>query len=161
MKLAYDLFAETNPAYCSYVLNTFVSAYENVKATGPEIVLGYCALPLALSGDLIHTFNGTNKSTGLLVWLQRHPEIKVELSERINSSLGIFTETLKYGSFSKLLIVTEDGLLKTGSEKTNKMAIKRLTQDSQVAFNNARLLGTWFATTGTARTALNMMGLTV
>ncbi|MDA7084775.1 DUF6521 family protein [Pseudomonas sp. SA3-5] len=161
MKVAHDLYAETNPAFCAYLLATFTSAYEEEKSVSPEMVLCYTALPLALSGDLEHTFNGTNKATGLLEWLQRHPEIQIELSIRINSSMDIVTEAIQYGCFAQLLTLTEEGQLQTGTKATNKAAINRLSMENQAAFKQAKLLGAWLASAGTARTTLNMMGLTV
>lgn len=161
MQVAHDLYAETNPAFCAYLLATFTSAYEEEKAISPEALLSYTALPLALSGDLAHTFNSTNKSTGLLEWLQRHPEIQIELSTRINASMDIVTEAIQYACFAQLLTLTKEGQLQSGIKVTNKAVIKRLGQENQAAFKQARLLGVWFATAGTARTTLNMMGLTV
>lgn len=159
--MAHDLYAETNPAFCAYLLATFASVYEEEKATSPEVVLSYTALPLALSGDLEHTFNSTNKATGLLEWLQRHPEIQIELLTRINASMDIVTEAIRYGCFAQLITLTAEGQLRSGPKATNKAAIKRLCQENQAAFKQATLLGAWFATAGTARTTLNMMGLTV
>ncbi|MNZ65620.1 hypothetical protein D3C78_838170 [compost metagenome] len=124
-------------------------------------MLCYTALPLALSGDLEHTFNSTNKATGLLEWLQRHPEIQIELSTRINTSMEIVTEAIQYGCFAQLLTLSKQGQLQSGTRTTNKAAINRLSMENQAVFKQARLLGAWLASAGTARTTLNMMGLTV
>jgi len=161
MQVAHDLYAETNPAFCAYLLAMFVSAYKEQKDTDPEIILSYAALPLALSGDLEHTFNGTNKTTGLLEWLHRFPVIQIELSTRINASLDIVTEAVQYGCFANLLKLNTEGQLQCGSKAINKAAIKRLSSETSASFRQAQLLGAWFATAGTARTTLNMMGLTV
>jgi len=161
MRVAHDLYAETNPAFCAYLLAMFVSTYKAEKDIDPQVVLSYAALPLALSGDLEYTFNGTNKTTGLLEWLHRFPVIQIELSTRINASLDIVTEAIQYGCFANLLKLNTEGQLQCGSKSINKAAIKRLSNENFASFKQAQLLGAWFAKAGTARTTLNMMGLTV
>lgn len=161
MIVAHDLYAETNPAFCSYILATFASAYEQEKSSGPEMLLCYAALPIALSGDLEKAFSGTNRLTGLLEWLQRNPVVQIDLRERIDNSAEIVTEAIQFGCFSKLLTINEHGLVSTGTKSTNKSAINRLSSPNLNAFKRARSLGYWMAMAGSTRTTLNMMGLTV
>ncbi|CAI8961061.1 ANF_receptor domain-containing protein [Pseudomonas sp. IT-P2] len=161
MIVAHDLYAETNPAFCSYILTTFTSAYEEEKSSSPEMLLCYAALPIALSGDLEKTFLGTNRLTGLLEWLQRNPVVQIDLRERIDSSADIVTEAIQYGCFSKILSINEQGLMSVGPKSTNKSAINRLSSPNLNAFKRARSLGYWMAMAGSTRTTLNMMGLTV
>ena len=161
MDIAHDLYAETNPAFCAYLLAAFSSAYQEENDEIPEVSLCYTSLPLALSGDLADTFAGTNRLTGLLEWLQRHPVIQIDLCARINGSLDIVTEAIRYGCFAQLLLLTETGRLQVGSKAINKSAINRLSLETQQAFKQAKLLGHWMAMSGTSRTTLNMMGLTV
>lgn len=161
MIVAHDLYAETNPAFCAYILATFVSAYEEENSNGPEMLLCYAALPIAMSGDLEKTFPGTNRLTGFLEWLQRNPVVQIDLRERIDSSADIVTEAIQYGCFTKLLSINEQGLMSTGSKSTNKSAISRLSSPNLNAFKRARSLGYWMAMSGSTRTTLNMMGLTV
>lgn len=161
MIIAHDLYAETNPAFCAYILATFASAYEDQKSSPPEILLCYAALPIALSGDLEKTFLGTNRLTGLLEWLQRNPVVQIDLRERIDSSADIVTEAIQYGCFSKLLSISDQGMMSAGPKPTNKSAINRLSTPTLNAFKRARSLGCWMAMAGSTRTTLNMMGLTV
>lgn len=161
MIVAHDLYAETNPAFCAYILATFTLAYEEEKSSSPEMLLCYAALPIALSGNLEKTFLGTNRLTGLLEWLQRNPVVQIDLRERIDSSADIVTEAIQYGCFSKLFSINEQGLLSAGPKSTNKSAINRLSSRNLNAFKRARSLGYWMAMAGSTRTTLNMMGLTV
>lgn len=161
MIVAHDLYAETNPAFCAYILATFISAYEEEKSRSPEMLLCYAALPIALSGDLEKTFLGTNRLTGFLEWLQRNPVVQIDLRERIDSSADIVTEAIQYGCFSRLLSINEQGLVSAGPKSTNKSAINRLSSHNLNAFKRARSLGYWMAMAGSTRTTLNMMGLTV
>lgn len=59
MTLAHDLYAETNPAFCTYALAEFLKAFVEIDENGPELPLAYLALPLALSEDLAGSFEGT------------------------------------------------------------------------------------------------------
>ena len=69
MKIAHDVFSETNPAFCAHALVAFTTAYISESVDGPEVPTAYLALPVALSGELAGSFVGTNKNTGLLEWL--------------------------------------------------------------------------------------------
>ncbi|MDH1692591.1 three component ABC system middle component [Pseudomonas sp. GD03766] len=161
MKIAHDLYAETNPAFCAYLLATFAEAYGKERGSNPDMVLCFTALPIALSGDLDQTFHGTNRLTGLLEWVQRNPIIQIDLSERINASAEIVSEAIQYGCFSKLVQLDSAGKVLMGAKRTNKSAILRLSAMNINAFKRARLLGHWMAMSGSTRTTLNMMGLTV
>src|SRR5689334_15373976 len=97
MNVAHDVFSETNPAFCSYALAAFTAAYQSFGNEGPEVPTAYLALPLALSGDLAGTFRGTNKNTGLLEWLERSPRVQVRLTARVNASMNIVTEAIRFG----------------------------------------------------------------
>ena len=106
---AHDLYAETNPAFCTYALAEFLKAFVEVDETGAELPLAFIALPIALSGDLAGSFEGTNKRTGLLEWLERTPQMSVALGERLNASLEIVTMAVRYGCFTDVFVLGRDG----------------------------------------------------
>lgn len=161
MTVAHDVFAETNPAFCAYALIAFTDGYASIKEAGPQLLLGYLALPIALSGDLAGTFNGTNKNTGLLEWLNRNPPLHVGLAERINASMPVVTQAIRFGCFAGVLAVEVDGRICVGSRKAKKSAINGLGKAPARAIKHAERLGYWFATAGSTRTIFDMMGLTV
>jgi hypothetical protein len=92
MTIAPDVFSETNPAFCTYALVAFASAYLSLNKSGPEVSVAYLALPVALSGDLAAAFERTNRNTGLLEWLERNPGVRIGRVARLNASMGITTE---------------------------------------------------------------------
>jgi hypothetical protein len=161
MTVAHDVFAETNPAFCTYALAGFVAAYIATRDAGPELPLGYVALPIALSSDLANTFNGTNRNTGLLEWLNRSPQVQVGLAERVNASLPMVTEAIRFGCFARALAVETDGRIRVGSQKLKKSAISGLSDGPARALKHAERLGYWFAMTGSTHTTFDMIGLTV
>ena len=161
MTVAHDVFAETNPAFCAYALTGFTAAYVSIKDVCPELPLGYVALPIALSGDLAGTFDGTNRKTGLLEWLNRSPQVQVGLAERINASMPVVTEAVRFACFARVLAVEADGRIRVGSQKLKKSAIEGLGEGPARALKHAERLGYWFAMAGSTRTTFDMMGLTV
>ena len=88
MTMAHDIHAETNSAFCAAVLAQFCEAHYQHLERKPAVVSAYLVLPIALSEDLAATFEGCNKSTGLLVWLERSPRVLPSLSRRVNATLA-------------------------------------------------------------------------
>ncbi|THG82973.1 hypothetical protein E5198_08495 [Pseudomonas sp. A-1] len=159
MEIAHDIFAETNPAYCASLLAAFVRAYQARSGLEPDITLCYAALPLALSGDLAKTFGRTSRKTGLLEWLRRSPVIQIRLADRVNESLEIVTEAIRFGCFSNLIEINIDGRVALCSSHVLRHLNAHLSQEMQEIFDNIDRLGHWFALAGSTRTVFNMMGL--
>ena len=164
MRLAYedymthDVYAEVNPAFGTYVLSAFVATYAQVVPEGPEIPTIYLTLPIAMSGDLKDTFGGTNKNTGLLEWLDRNPKIHVGLSDRVNASMNIVTETLSFACFSGAIHIAENRL-SHDQKRLKKGAVNSLRNDSKQVIKRAERLGHWFSTAGSTQTIFDMMRL--
>ena len=160
MSVAHDIYAETNPAFCACALVAFTAAYRSLNDEGPELPAAYLALPIALAGDLGRTFDGTNKNTGLLEWLERRPQVQIGLADMVNASMGIVTEGIRFGSFSRVLLVGTNGRLGLGSQKIKASAISALGDSPIRSIKRAERLGFWFASAGSTRTVFDMMGLT-
>lgn len=162
MKFSHDIYAETNPAFCTCALIEFVKAFQSVNSHWPELPAVYLALPMALSGDIGDAFGGTNKSTGLLEWLERNPQVHVGLVDRVNASLGIVTEAVRFGCFVDALALTHDACLTLGGKKLKKKSgIDTLDEAVAHAIKHAGRLGYWFAMAGSTRNIFDIMGLTV
>lgn len=159
MAIAHDIFAETNPAYCAALLATFVSAYRERGKADPDITLCYVALPIAISGDLTATFARTNRATGLLEWLRRSPVVQIKLGDRVNGSLDIVTDAIRFGCFTNVIAMNAQGGLSLGASSLPKNLKSQVTQNTRDDFVNIDRLGHWFASAGSTRTVFNMMGL--
>jgi len=120
MSVAHDVFSEINPAFCACALVGFTAAYATVNHQGPELPVAYLALPIALSGDLGGAFDRTNKNTGLLEWLNRSPQVQIGLVERLNASMGVVTEAIRFGCFSRVLVLAGSTRLRLGDQKIKK-----------------------------------------
>jgi hypothetical protein len=161
MRLAHDLYAETNPAFCTYALAEFVKAYLSIDEAGPELPTAYLGLPLALSEDLAAAFDGTNKKTGLLEWLARTPQMSVGLADRVNASLDIVTDGLRFGCFLRVLTLSPGGRLGLGAQKAKPGPLGKIDDLSTGVVRRAGRLGAWFAMAGTTRNIFGTLGLTV
>lgn len=160
MRVAHDIYSETNPAFCACVLVAFTGAYASVRGQGPEAPLAYLALPIALAGDLAQAFDGTNRNTGLQVWLERRPQVQIGLADLVNDTLTIATEAIRLSAFSRALVVGVDGRLSIGPQKVKASAIRALSDAPAQAIKRVERLGYWFADAGSTRTVFDMMGLT-
>lgn len=159
MSIAHDLYADTNPAFCAFVVSAFTGAYLSENAAGPTLPLVYLALPIALSGELFNTFAGTNRRTGLLEWLERNPQVQVSLSERLNASLEITTDAIRLSCFTKLISLTSEGNLQKGSLKVKKNVTSGLEESILLPIKHGARLGHWFAMAGTARNVFASLGI--
>jgi hypothetical protein len=161
MSVAHDIYSETNPAFCAHALVAFTTAFLSVNDKGPEVPVAYLALPIALAGDLGRAFDGTNKNTGLLEWLDRRPQVQIGLANLVNMSMDIVTETIRFSCFSRVLVVNPGARLGLGAEKVKKSAVAALSEAPARSIKRAERLGFWFASAGSTRTVFDMMGLTV
>lgn len=161
MKLAHDIYSETNPAFGAYGAVAFTAAYLTVNGDGPETPIAYLALPIALSGDLGRSFERTNKNTGLLEWVERNPQVQVGLAERVNASMTIVTDAIRFACFARLLKIGVTARIVLGDQKIRRTAVSALSDQPAHVLKRAQRLGYWFATAGSTRTVFDVMGLTV
>jgi Family of unknown function (DUF6521) len=159
--VAHDVFSETNPGFCAYALGAFTTAYTSVNEDGPEVPIVYLALPLGLSGDFATAFGGTNKNTGLLEWLERNPRVQVGLAARINATIEMVSEAIRFACFTRVVELDVTARLRPGPRRLKKSAINALSKEPAEAIKYAERLGYWFAMTGSTRAVFAMMGLTV
>jgi hypothetical protein len=161
MTVSHDVFSETNPAFCTYALVAFTTAYLSVNQEGPEAPLVYLALPLALSGDFTDAFRGTNKNTGLLEWLERNPHVQLGLAIRVNATMDIVTEAIRFACFTLVVDLNKSARLRLGPGRLKKSATSKLSEETARAIKHAERLGYWFAMTGSTRAVFDTMGMTV
>lgn len=161
MMFAHDLFAETNPAFGAYLLVSFVRGFIEVNSDGPELPVAYLTLPLAISGDLHPSFDRTNRKTGLQEWLERSPQIQVDLAERLNSSMDFVAGAVRLGCFSHTVKLSEGARLIVGQRGLRKDLTSGLSEDLAQSVRYADRLGYWSAAAGSTKTIYDMMGLTL
>lgn len=161
MSAAHDIFSETNPAYCACALASFAAAFVAVRHIGPELPVAYLVLPIALSGDLSSSFDGTNRNTGLLEWLERNPQVQVGITDRVNRSMSVVTGAVRFGCFARVIRLDDDARLWVGDRKFKKSAVNSMSAGTARSLKHAERLGYWFAAAGSTKTVFDMVGLTV
>jgi hypothetical protein len=160
VNFTHDVFADINPAYCALTASRFAAGFAAVNRSGVELPLVYLGLPLALSGDLSKSFEGTNKATGLLVWIQRSPQIHVGIRDRMTLAMGIVSSAVKFGCFAQLICLSQDSRVLVGSRRLTENKLKLLHEDTTRTLRCAERLGAWFAMSGSSRSVFDAMSLT-
>jgi O-antigen/teichoic acid export membrane protein len=160
MTVAHDLFAETNPAFGVFTIVGFCRSFWEASEMAPAIALLYLAVPIAMSGDTQTSFSETNSRTGLLAWLNRYPEIRLDLGPRLDASLSIVSASVKLGLATQALELGKSGVIGLGSSVPSKAHVERLPPESKQVIRRAERLGTWMAGAGTAGSIFSAFGVT-
>ena len=149
MNITYDLYAETNPAFISFLIYRFVKAYSDKANYGPHISLVYLAIPIAVSEKLEPSFANTSSSTGFLAWLNRFPEIRMGLQEDITLSKNITEQGLHAALHSKLLRINSSGTISMGTAtKPPENTKSKLADVPKRAVVRSETLGKWMSGAG-------------
>jgi Family of unknown function (DUF6521) len=160
MTVAHDLFAETNPAFGVFTIVGFCRTFTKVSEKAPAAALLYLAVPIAMSGDTQISFSNTNSKTGLLTWLNRYPEIRLDLADRLNASLQIVSESIKLGLVSRALELGKEGVIGLGIHAPANARADHLPLEPRQVIRRAARLGTWMAGAGTTGTIFSAFGVT-
>jgi len=149
MILSYDLYAETNPAFVSFLLYRFVKNYSGNTPHAPHVSLAYLAVPMAMSERLEASFSSTNSATGFLAWLNRFPESRVGLQRDVVQSKNVTAGGLRASVHSQLLRLNPDGTLGIGIAKKPPENTKgKLSSGPKKAVTRAERLGGWMSKVG-------------
>lgn len=159
MSVAYDLFAETNPAFGAFCLVGFCRKYEAASKKLPEFALAYLALPLAISDDLEASFEETAATTGLLSWLNRYPDVRLDLGHRLDTSKDIVVAAVRFGLSARALSLSAGGTFGVGARRPSAAAVAELPSRPKRAVKRAERLGTWMGKAGSAGAIFSAFGV--
>lgn len=110
--VALDIYALTNPAFWALALTQFVRGYQNSAREGKTIAcpypLLYLPMPLVFSRDALARFQGTNRNTGLMTWLERHPIVRATAAPEIRAAKPYTRRALTF-ALAHGVLVTADG----------------------------------------------------
>lgn len=161
MRIAHDLYAETNPAFGAYAIIGFCREYQAISTKNPSIALLYLALPIAMSRDTENSFSGTNIRTGLLAWLNRHPEVRLNLGSRLDASLDVVSASLRLALTSNALALVEGGAIGLGPNLPIKAPIDRLPPEPKKVIRRAERLGGWMGDAGSVGSIFSAFGVSL
>jgi hypothetical protein len=152
-----DIFAETNPAFCSIVLFNFLSGYKRETNDGAPFPLLIFPLPILLSGDTSKTFEGTNRMTGFYRWLENNNEIILNLPERIEESFEYLKPAIEFGFSKELFSLSDNGLIGPIEQNIkNKYSHAIIDQ-----LKYAARMGSWFGQINSIKTIYNCLGVAI
>lgn len=150
-----DIFAETNPAFCSLIIHHFCRGYYFETKCGVPFPLLILPLPIILSKELEKSFLGTNAKTGFFKWIENNPEIILELTERINGSREFLKPAIEFGIFKKIFQINDSGLLVVIEANLNKNKNVEL----ETLFKHSEKFGKWIGQVNSTKTIFNHLGI--
>ena len=149
MNAAYDMYAETNPAFISFLLYRFVKSYIESDQRGPHFSLSFVAVPIALSDRVQPSFSSTNATTGFLAWLNRFPEIRFGLQQDVEAANENTITGLRTALHGELLALDGTGRLTLGAAKKPPENTKaKLPSRPKSAVSRIERLGVWMSQAG-------------
>lgn len=161
MTISFDIFNATNPAFGSTILHEFTKAYAETAGRGVDFPILFLPIPIVLSDALKETFAHTNKNTGFFEWLNRSPEVTLNLDERVSSTIQLTQQAIRFGLQAKL--ISMDTL---GQFHANTAGLKSKTTLSKyrsIAENlsRAKRLGHWIGGVQSINTVFNTLRISV
>ncbi len=153
-----DIFADTNPAYCSIVLYQFCSGYLVEAKEDVEYPLLILPIPLVLSGELERTFESTRVDTGFFTWIDRNPQILVSFADRVQGCVFLTKAAVEFAIAYSLFEVSSIGKIHPNVNVLRKKVPPPTTKTGRV-FRNAYRLGQWLGQVRSTPTVFNHLGL--
>lgn len=146
-----------NPAFCSLLLREAIIDYQKEKNQGMPYALAFLILPVILHKP---TREALPRSivTKLFVWLQNHPEVRVEFAEHTRKLLPYTKEALIFGMREWIIDVNDEGNLIPYERKLG-IALWEQGSEPYVCIQKAQLLGRLLALSGEVQTIFTIWGI--
>ncbi len=148
-----------NPAFCCVCLSSSVLGYCDLDSEGMPYPLSFMVLPIVLHKTTRETLPRDIR-TSLLLWLQQHPEAKVQYAERVIALKPHTREALIFGSVHGYLSFEKSGRIKAMATNAQAGRFVRLHEnEARECVGRARFVGKWLASGGTAATVMALWGI--
>jgi hypothetical protein len=143
-----EIAALLNPAFCGTLLLESVNAHGGAM----PFALGFLVLPLVLHRKT-RELMPPSVNTALQVWIERNPEVKVGLAERVRVLAPFTRETLSFCLLNDTLHVADgSACLETRPLARKRRVRPRPTAEVVQCLQKAALIGRWFALSTPATT---------
>jgi len=145
-----------NPAFCSSILQHCIWKYQKETKNGLPYPVSFLILPLTLHQDT-RNLMPERISSKLLIWVQDHPEILVNFSERVKHLIPITKEAILFGANNSKIMISKNGELLT----LNFIPKNNEEDDQEIkdCYRKAMTLGNWFSTAGTSTMIFSIFGV--
>jgi hypothetical protein len=154
-----ELAALFNPAFCSLLVYTGVAHYQKQDKSGMPLPLAFLLLPVVLSSNLRETLPSTAR-TPFQLWLDREPQVKIQLAKRATNLAPITREALLFLVQRKRLALSGDRLLKVKVIK-GVTTLHSYAPELPPLVESVRILGNMFGKTNDAETVFASLGLSL
>lgn len=158
---AIDIYAMTNPALCSLILWSYLDGYLKEDENGCELPLIYIPIPIILSRSLLTTFEGTNKKTGFIEWINRNPDLSPKAFQIIKNSKRLTIAGTHVAIKQNLITLTSSCRLAPARKSLpNQAQIKNNEELKNFLMLSGRL-GAWIGQIRSAKIVLHCLGITL
>ncbi len=157
-KRSVEIASLLNPAFCGEVLRLCVKEYQYVAARPLPYPLIFLVLPIILHSNTRRSIPSSSR-TQLHVWLQSHQEARVGFAERMRQLVPITKETLMFLlQLEVFLIDEEDAGLSVTAYKLRNIS-EQDEEEIADCYKKAKIIGRWFARSGTPATIYSVWGV--
>lgn len=146
-----------NPAFLGRIIRSFVQAYYNEKKEAVPYELLFIFLPLVLQKDYRDMLPTTTK-TQMHIWLQNNPELKLDFANKNRDLIPYVRETLIFLVQRNMLNITSEGQFQLGHKGLKRKKVVN-TPEVKECMNKAKVVGKWFAKTGSTTTIFAIWGI--
>jgi Family of unknown function (DUF6521) len=149
-----------NPSFCAFLIHEMIKGYEEKAENdyGLSYELLFLALPILLHKPTKEKLP-RSISTYMHTWLQSNPEVRIGYAKRAKDLVPYTKEAIQFLTARDLLRINEDGSLSTSSKKLRLNLVREVNEYLTDYQKKAKLLGKWFAITGTNSTIYTMWGI--
>ena len=155
-----DVFANTNQVLIATVLGAFARGFVDEVGRGAEVPLLYVAAPIAMSGSIAATFDGTNRNTSLLTWIHRNPQLRAIAPELLSATAPYVRRAINFGMLCSILRIDDQGLVLPGTVGIERSALAFSASDIRGSYaRRAQRFGAWCGRVASLETTFTVMGI--
>jgi len=146
-----------NPAFIGQLIEEFVKSYQKEKGTGVPYELTFLALPLTIF-NVYRVRLPARTSTKMQVWLQDNPELKINFASNVKEIVPFIKEAMMFLLKRNIITINNCGQVFYGLTNTRRKKINH-TKESEECLKKIKLIGKWFALSGSSTTIFSMWGI--
>lgn len=161
MSSSIDVLAYSNPVLGGLTVNFLARGYSESSNGSLPLDLAYVGVPLILTPRdkrQKSILAGTNKTTGFLNWLDRHPEILPEFGLRARRLKGLVDRWVLFGARYGLLSIDGMGILPNSAGLDREPSWPSSDARGRILLD-AKRMGIWFANAGAESTIFAAVGV--
>ncbi|CAM2005664.1 three component ABC system middle component [Acanthopleuribacter pedis] len=159
MKAALDIKAMANPAFGSLIVREIVKGHMEQDGKPLSIAVTFVSVPLVFSPKYLgDVFSNSNKSTGFVNWIGRHPEIIPGFPVRVKALKTYVISSLNFGLRHQIFSLNNASLasFKKGLKKEPRWPA---SDDRGELLRSANKLGFWINNVSSLSTIYASLGV--